>query len=110
MNKDKRIVGIGYNERDADDDGPFIRDAEDSAILNKTSDDVKGCTLYTTLFPCKKCAKSIIKSEIGKVVYLSDSKKEQQDTIDSKELLNSANIPCLPFEKELSEISFKLDP
>jgi len=77
VNQDKRIVGIGYNGFPmgcSDDELPWAREAEDplqtkypfvchaemNAILNKNSADVKGCTIYTALFPCNECTKLII--------------------------------------------------
>ena len=89
VNADKRIVGIGYNgfPRGCSDDElpwaiesedpldtkyPFVCHAEMNAILNKNSSDVKGCSIYTALFPCNECTKLIIQSGITEVVYLSD--------------------------------------
>jgi tRNA(Arg) A34 adenosine deaminase TadA len=34
--------------------------------------DLEGCTLYTTLFPCLDCAKTIIRSGIKTLYYLAD--------------------------------------
>ena len=45
--------------------------AEANAIMHKTCIDLKGCSIYTTLFPCNECAKLIIQSGITKVYYLS---------------------------------------
>ena len=44
--------------------------AEANAILHKTCIDLKGCTLYVTLFPCNECTKLIIQSGIEKIYYL----------------------------------------
>ena len=67
VNEDKRIIGIGYNgfpRGCKDDEFPWGRDggvvdtkyayvvhAEANAILNSNSD-LKGATLYVSLFPC----------------------------------------------------------
>ena len=89
VNPDKRIVGIGYNgfpRGCSDDELPWARESEDpldtkypfvchaemNAILNNNSSDVKGCSIYTALFPCNECTKLIIQSGITEVVYLSD--------------------------------------
>ena len=73
VNKDKRIVGIGYNgfPRGCSDDVlpwartpengegelgtkyPYVTHAEVNAILNKCSADVSGATIYVALFPCE---------------------------------------------------------
>jgi len=86
VNDEKKIVAVGYNgmptgcddddmpwEREADSaldtKYPFVCHAELNAILNRNSANLKGCTLYVTLFPCNECAKAIIQSGIKKVVY-----------------------------------------
>jgi dCMP deaminase len=44
------------------------------AILNKNAENLRGCTLFTTLFPSHEDAKMIIQAGIyiNKVVYLND--------------------------------------
>ena len=87
VNKNKRIVGIGYNGFPvgcSDDEFPWGRDgeflktkypfvvhAEANAILNSTTD-LSGATIYVSLFPCHECSKLIIQSGIKEIVYLSD--------------------------------------
>lgn len=78
--KDKHIVSLGYNGfppgvQDLEErlnDRPvktiFTQHAERNAIYN-AKDDVSTATLYTTLFPCCECAKTIISFGIKKVVY-----------------------------------------
>ncbi|KAK3573483.1 hypothetical protein QTP86_025305, partial [Hemibagrus guttatus] len=46
--------------------GMYVCHAELNAIVNKTSVDVKGCTIYVTLFPCNECAKLIVQSGKGR--------------------------------------------
>jgi deoxycytidylate deaminase len=43
--------------------------AEESAIINVGGRNLKGCTMYTTTFPCFQCAQKIISGGIKKVVY-----------------------------------------
>jgi len=43
--------------------------AEEAAIINVGGRNLKGCTMYTTTFPCFLCAQKIIGSGIRKVVY-----------------------------------------
>ena len=50
----------------------YVCHAELNAILNCTAGSVRGCTVYTTLFPCNECAKAIIQAGISEVVYQSD--------------------------------------
>ena len=91
VDKQQRIVGIGYNgfPRGCSDDvfpwttgatnddedlpwlhtpEPYMCHAVTNAILNKCSHDVEGCSLYVTQYPCSDCAKMIIQSRISKVV------------------------------------------
>ncbi|XP_048088966.1 deoxycytidylate deaminase-like isoform X18 [Alosa alosa] len=81
VNTEKKIVGIGYNRMPIGCPAgslPWARDnvdplnnkymyvchAELNAIMNKNSADVKGCTIYVSLFPCNECTKIIIQSGI----------------------------------------------
>lgn len=88
VSADNRIVGVGYNGlprgcndddpvywRDDDDDAylsrhSYIVHAEVNAILNCVVLPLTGCTIYTTQFPCPRCAQSIIQVGIKRVVYL----------------------------------------
>ncbi|MBO5384160.1 MAG: dCMP deaminase family protein [Ruminococcus sp.] len=93
VNKDKKIVSVGYNgmptgccddempwEREGDSPldtkYPFVCHAELNAILNSNIGNLGGCTLYVTLFPCNECAKAIIQSGIKRVVYYSNKYAE----------------------------------
>jgi tRNA(Arg) A34 adenosine deaminase TadA len=46
--------------------------AEVNALMFRNCVDLEGCTLYTTLFPCLDCAKTIIQSGIKTLYYLAD--------------------------------------
>lgn len=69
--------------------------AEMNAVIYMNSANVKGCTIYVTLFPCNECAKIIIQSGIKKVVYCSDkcADRDIEKLIASKKLLDTAKIP-----------------
>ncbi len=83
VNDKHKIVGAGYNGLPAgcDDDEfpwarqgefldtkyPYICHAELNAILNNIGMDLKGCKIYTALFPCNECTKAIIQSGIREV-------------------------------------------
>ena len=54
-----------------------------NAIIFKNCVDLKGCTLYTTLFPCHECVKVIIQSGIKEIYYLMDD----QDVSEGKKPL-----------------------
>lgn len=107
INKDKRIVGIGYNgfpRNCEDNDFPWIKEgcfldtkypyvvhAEMNAILNATTS-LQNCILYVSLFPCNECAKLIIQSGIKEIIYLDDKKKGSDSDIASKRMLDASNI------------------
>ena len=46
--------------------------ATGKVILDCSSPDLRGCTLYTLYFPCNKCALTIIQSGMTKFVYYND--------------------------------------
>ena len=46
--------------------------AEVNALMFRNCVDLEGCILYTTLFPCLECAKTIIRSGIKTIYYLTD--------------------------------------
>ena len=108
VNEDKRIVGIGYNgfPRGCEDDVfpwgkgntnpldnkyPYVVHAEANCILNTTAN-LKGATLYVTLFPCNECAKLIIQSGIKKLVYMQDKYRNESSNIASRRMLDAAGI------------------
>ena len=77
--EDNRILSVGYNgfPKGVDDDVERYKDrplklklvchAERNALDNAHFD-VSGATLYSTLFPCNECAKSVIQRGIVRVV------------------------------------------
>ena len=106
VNPDNKIVGVGYNgmPKGLDDkftwekEGSpnkykFVVHAELNAILNSINiKDLKGCTIYTTLFPCSECAKAIVQSGITGVVYLSDKKEGTEDNKAAKYILDTCGV------------------
>lgn len=107
VNKEKRIIGIGYNgfPRHIDDDVfpwdsegelsdskyAYVVHAEANAILNATTD-LTNSSLYVTLFPCHECVKLLIQSGIKEIVYYSDKYNNTQSNIAAKRMLDAANI------------------
>lgn len=117
VSKDQCIVGIGYNEFANHCEGLNVTKKHNvvhaavNAILNKNSADVNGCTMYTTHFPCSHCAKLIIQSQIGEIVYLSVPEEASKPKfVASQCMLESAKIQCRPFTADQHLISFKFDP
>ena len=108
INDKNKIVGAGYNGLPigcSDDEFswskegefldtkyPFVCHAELNAILNNIGMDLKGCTIYTALFPCNECTKAIIQSGISTVVYLSDKYEQSDSARASKMMLEKAGI------------------
>lgn len=107
INGDKRIVGIGYNglPQGCDDhvfpwsnDGdfietkyPYVVHAEANAILNATTN-LKGSSIYVTLFPCNECAKLIIQSGIKEIVYESNKYEDSKEHKAAIRMLNAASV------------------
>ncbi|XP_075234560.1 deoxycytidylate deaminase-like isoform X2 [Lycorma delicatula] len=121
VNKDKKIVGIGYNGMPIGCDDDFfpwgknmpnkldnkhlyVCHAEMNAILNKNSSDVKDCTIYVALFPCNECAKIIIQSGIKEVVYMSDKHSKKVTTIAAKRMFDASNVTYRKFTPEKTGI------
>ena len=108
VNKDKRILSMGYNGMPrmcSDDEYPwdkndnpldskylYVCHAELNAILNCDRGNVKDCIVYTTLFPCNECAKAIIQSGICEVVYMSDKYADSDSVIASKRMFDTAGV------------------
>lgn len=117
VDKYKKIVGIGYNGLPTgldDDQYPWTRQgdflttkyayvvhAELNAILNATTD-LRGSSIYVSLFPCNECAKAIIQSGISEVVYEDDKYSDSDAVQASKLMLRSAGIT-------LRQLIYKVD-
>lgn len=107
VNKDKRIISIGYNgfPKGADDDVfpwsrtgdmlnskyAFVVHAEANAILNATTS-VDNSTIYVTLFPCHECSKLIIQSGIKEIVYSENKYKDTESHQASIKMLDAAKV------------------
>ncbi|KAM7296140.1 deoxycytidylate deaminase [Ixodes scapularis] len=118
VNQENRIVGTGYNgmpngisddempwgktsNSPVDTKYPFVCHAEMNALFNRNCFDVRGCTLYTTHFPCNECAKMVVQSGIGQVVYLQDKHPKDAPYVASRLLLTKAKIP---FRQHIPEV------
>ncbi|MBR2282918.1 MAG: dCMP deaminase family protein [Ruminococcus sp.] len=121
---ERKIVSVGYNgmptgcnddempwERDGetvlDTKYPYVCHAELNAILNSRGD-LRGCTLYVTLFPCNECAKAIIQSGIKKVVYFSDKYSGSDSTIASRQLFRLCGVEVQPYSPSGKEVRISL--
>eukprot|EP01064_Diplonema_japonicum_P038942 TRINITY_DN9627_c1_g2_i1.p1 TRINITY_DN9627_c1_g2~~TRINITY_DN9627_c1_g2_i1.p1 ORF type:complete len:250 (+),score=49.19 TRINITY_DN9627_c1_g2_i1:83-751(+) len=138
INKDKRIVGIGYNgfPRGCGDEVfpwgkgdkgksalsvdhsmletkyPYVVHAEMNAISNCHTRSLEdGCTMYVVMFPCNECTKMIIQSGIKHIVYLSDRNHDQPSWIASRRMLEKAEVTYSPFaQTREGPITISLSP
>ncbi len=125
VDKNKKIVGIGYNGFPigcSDDELPWGRDgenpnetkypyvvhAEANAILNATKD-LHEATLYVALFPCNECAKLIIQTGIKEIVYLDDKYAETDSVKASKRMLSMAGVRWRKLETKVEKICLEFN-
>ena len=124
VNADKRIISMGYNgmpRQCSDDEFPWDREgnpldskylfvchAELNAILNSAGGSVRGCTVYTTLFPCNECAKAIIQAGITEVVYMSDKYATTDSTLAAKKMFDTAGVTYRPYNIANKRINIEL--
>ena len=124
VNRQKRIVGVGYNgfptgcsddtlpwcrEGDfLDTKYPYVCHAELNAVLNSVPGNLNGCSIYTALFPCNECAKVIIQAGIREVVYLSDKYADTDSVRASRHMFNQAGVACRQLEPVNPEVSIRL--
>lgn len=110
-NKNHRIISTGYNgmPNGIDDskmpwDTPekhlYVVHAELNALLHGRND-LEGCVLYTTLFPCNECAKAIIQSGIKEVIYLNDKYKDKYNFVASRFMLEQAGVNIRQLESDI---------
>ena len=125
VNKDKKIVSLGYNgmpisKSDNDKEYPWSREgspletkymyvvhAELNAILNSRSD-LRGCTIYVSLFPCNECCKAIIQSGITEIVFLSNKYSNTDASIASMKMFQNAGISLRQYIPSGKEIKINL--
>lgn len=124
VDKDNRIVSIGYNgfiNGCSDDDFPWSREgefletkypyvvhAEQNAILNARGKSLEGCRIYVNLFPCHECARNIIQSGIKEVYYLSDKYAQTDSTKASKYMFEKAGLKIVKLYPNVEKIEINL--
>ena len=114
--KDGKIIGRGSNHVLINNDPTAhaeimaIRDA----CKNINSYDLKGCTLFTTCYPCPMCLSAIIWANIGKVYY-GNSKEDAasigfrddfiynyiKELIDGNEAASVLSLNCIDREETI---------
>lgn len=119
VDKDKRILSVGYNGMPfglSDDENiwekegnilnqkyTYICHAEENAVLNYRGINtyLDGATLYVTLFPCNNCAKIIAQCGIKEIVYESDKHNKEPLNIAAKRILKAAGVSYRPLKTSL---------
>jgi dCMP deaminase len=125
VSEHNKIVGAGYNGLPigcSDDEFPwsksgdflntkypYVCHAELNAILNNIGMDLKGCKIYTALFPCNECTKAIIQSGIREVIYLSDKYAETGPAKASKLMLDKAGLTYRKVQTSLPGLSLSFN-
>lgn len=120
VNDKNKIVGTGYNGLPLgchDDEFPwgkeghfletkypYVCHAELNAILNNIGMDLRGCRIYTALFPCHECAKAIIQSGLSEVIYLSDKYQSTDAAKASRRMLETAGVHCRKVQPGVTEL------
>lgn len=123
VNKDNKILSIGYNGAPIgfDDDimpwgregdyldtkYPYVCHSELNAVLN-CSTSVKDAIMYVTLFPCSECTKIIIQSGIKEVIYLCDKYASTDSVKASKIMLDNCGIKYRKYEMVGKDIVINL--
>ncbi len=101
------VVALGYNgfprgiadgtlpwEREGnflDTKYAYICHAEENAIYN-SNNKTYDCKIYSTLFPCNECAKTLIQNGITEVIYENDKYRDTDSCIASRRLFAAAGI------------------
>ena len=106
VNKNKRIIGLGYNGMPSGIEGlpwsreaesikdtkyPYVIHAEINALLN-TDSTARESEIYVTLFPCSNCSKFIVQAGVKKIFYIGDKYQGTEDDDISKFILNKAGV------------------
>ena len=121
VNQNKKIVAVGYNGMPIgcnDKDFPwdvkegsleetkyaYVVHAELNAILNSTQQ-LNGCTIYVSLFPCNECSKAIIQSGIKEIVYADDKYFGTPSFIASRRMLEASGVKV----RQVKDIQIKIN-
>ena len=124
VDDEHKVVSIGYNgmprcvdesqlswRRDGeglDSKYLYVCHAEFNAILNtRNGANLKGCTLYVTLFPCNECAKAVIQVGIKEVIYASNKYEHTTETQASLKMLQLAGVKLRKYEGRIPSITLQ---
>lgn len=65
--------------------------SEENAVYN-ANNSTQNCKIYTNLFPCNECTKTLIQNGIKEVIYESDKYANTPIVRVSKKLLKAAGV------------------
>lgn len=115
VNSDRQVLSIGFNGfprgifdlakryEDKETKYLFVSHAERNALDNAFGD-VRGATLYTTLFPCNECAKGILQKGISTVVTPKPDKSRSHNHYDvTLRMFKEAEVMVLYIENFLED-------
>lgn len=109
----KKILSVGFNgfPRDIFDKEEYYNDREfklalichaERNALDNADVSVDGATLYSTLYPCNECAKSILQKGISRVVYCErfEGKDEMYGWYNTDKLFKETNKIVTRYNKD----------
>ena len=116
-----RIIGLGYNgmpngckdsfswarevyhdDKFCETKYAFVVHAEVNAIMNAT-ESCEGSMMFTTLYPCNECAKTIVQAGIETVVYYSDKYHDMHFSKAARMIFKAARIREVGFGEDSIE-------
>ncbi|VDP49413.1 unnamed protein product [Heligmosomoides polygyrus] len=86
----------------------YVVHAEVNAIINKSMNNIEGCTIYTTMLPCNECAKIIIQSRLTEVVFLHDRPVGNWQYDAARRMFSLAGVKCRQFKASVDSITITL--
>lgn len=113
---DNRIIGVGYNglPRGCDDADPvywsdddadplhsrhsYVVHAEINATLNCVVLPLTNATIYTTQFPCPRCAQAVIQAGIRRVIYLREKVHHASSNAAASKMFGASGVTCEALE------------
>ena len=69
---------------------------------------IRGATVYCTLFPCNECAKALIQSGVKRVVYLSDKYGDSDSVQASKYMFKLAGVTFDAYDPQARTVTLEL--
>ena len=83
----------------------YVCHAEMNAILNSGHSDLRGSTVYTTLFPCAECTKAMIQKGVKEVIYLSDKYSGEDLFVAARRMMEAAGLKYRAYQLSGRELN-----